>query len=1121
MRDVSEWLEDLGLGEHKAAFAENGIDFELLAELTNDDLKDLGVGRLAERKKLLKAIATLSKSVAEVAPRDAGRAALTPHYEAERRHLTVMFCDLVGSTALSAKLDPEDMGTVIRSYQACCTEVINRWEGYLAKYMGDGILAYFGYPSAHEDDAERAVRAALEVTEVVGNLTGKDNDRLAARVGIATGLVMVGELIGEGAAQEEAVVGETPNLAARLQGLAAPGSVVIADATWRLVAGLFDCEDLGPQQMKGLSEAVPAHRVIGESPAAGRFEAAAARGLTPLVGRGEEVDLLIKRWGQAKDGEGQAVLLSGEAGIGKSRIVSAFCGRIEAEPHDRVHYYCSPFHSNSALHPAIEQLARELGFVKSEGEGERLDKLETALAARRLAVPDMAPLLAPLLSLPAEERYSAIEVSSQLRRRRSLEALLAFIEAKAAETPLLVVVEDAHWIDPSTLEMIGLLIERLKVNRVLLLIICRPEFEPPWAGHALLTSLRLNRLSRRESAAIVANVAGRKSLPEEVLDQIVARTDGVALFIEELTKTVLESDLFEQADDACVLKGPLPALAIPASLHDSLMARLDRLGAVKDVAQLAATLGRSFSHELLAAVSPLDGAALAAALDRLEAAELVYRRSVAPDVVYEFKHALVQDAAYQSLLKSRRQRHHDRIAEVLEASFPETVEAHPELLAHHYSEAGLAARGIDYWLKAGQQAMQRSSHFEAEGHLKKGLELLDRLDDVRERQRREIDLQNALGVCLMPIRGFSNPEVADAFSRAASISEEVGDDDSLFVALRGHGNYFMISGDLRVACEHTHRILDLAANLDNRDYLIEAHHLGWTALCYTGDYVTARGHAEAGIALYDRDQDHHLTYTYSGHDPGMCCRIVSSQLLTQLGYPDQALSMSRDGMALAQELGHPFTMAVALWGTGILHLLRREQEAARETGETTVEYCEEKGIPPIVPVGRAIRGAATAQLGDAAEGIAELRQGVDQLRSIGFEFGLPSFYAVLGEVCGRAGQIEDGLAAIEDGLAMADRNADNFNLPELHRVKGDLLLARSAGNGAEAASCFQQAMKIAAGQQAKLLKLRAAVSLARLWAEDGRRGDAYALLAPVRAWFTEGFDMADLKAAKTLLDELS
>ncbi len=1121
MADIVEWLGGLGLGEYAERFAENAVDIRALPHLTEQDLKDLGL-LLGHRRILLSAIAELDSS-AGTAP--AKTVAVPPEAAAERRQLTVMFCDLVGSTALAERLDPEDMREVLRAYQGACVGVIGEVDGHVAKYVGDGLLVYFGYPQAHEDDAERAVHAGLGIIDGLGPLNRQLGERhgvtLRIRVGIHTGLVVAGEMGSGDSREADAIVGETPNVAARLEGLAAPDTVVISAATQRLVEGLFALEDLGPQRLKGVTQLQTVFRVSGRSGARSRFEVSAAKGLVALVGRKAEIGLLAKRWAQAEDGEGQVVLLLGEAGVGKSRIIRAFRDRLAGVAHDRVLYYCSTYHRNSALFPVIDQIERTFGFEASDDVDRKLDKLEAKLAAIGLARDENAPLLAALLSLPADRRYPPIQVSPQLRRRKTLEAVLAGIQAMAARSPVLMVVEDAHVSDPSTLEMLGLVIERLGTARVLLLVGARPEFDPPWGGHAHLTTIRLNRLSRTEAAALVAESAGGRHLPDAVRDQIVAKTDGVPLFVEELTKTVLESGLLTAEGNGYVLRGPLPALAIPTSLQDSLMARLDRLARAKEVAQLAAVLGRTFSYELLAAVSPIAEQPLADALARLEDAELVYRRGLAPDLIYEFKHALVQDAAYQSLLKSNRQRHHGKIARVLEERFPSIAESEPELVAHHYTEAGLAEQAIDGWLKAARRAMQRSANVEAEDQLGRGLALLDQVADTAARHQREVALQNALGVCLMPIRGFGSPDVAEAFAKAAAASERSGDQRGLFVALRGRGQYHMISGDLGTAREHAGRILDLAERQQDPGLHIEAHHLGWSTLCFTADFEAARRHAEAGIASYDRDRDHGLTYVYSGHDPGVCCRSFGALAICQLGYPDQALALCREGEALARDLAHPFSVTVALWALGMLHLLRRDWDGIRETGVAMIDHCTEKGFPPFVPMGKIFRGGARAVAGDAAAGLAELGDGIAGLRASGTEYTLPSFFAWLAELSGKDGALDAGFAVLEDGIALARKNDDRFSLPEFHRIEGELLLARSAEDKAAAEACYRQAIATARAQRAKLLELRAAAALARLLADDRRRPEARDTLAPIHAWFTEGAELRDLEDARALLAALS
>ena len=880
MQEIADWLEKLGMSEYAQRFAENRIDLAVLPDLTDQDLKDLGVV-LGDRRKILRATAGL-KSTVTVAPNLAGEPMIVgqPQDVAERRQVTVMFSDLVGSTALSARMDPEDLREVISAYQKCVAETVQRFGGFVAKYMGDGVLVYLGYPQAHEDDAERAVRAGLELVAAVGAL--KTHAPLQTRVGIATGLVVVGHLIGSGASQEQAIVGETPNLAARLQGVAEPNAVVIADSTRKLVGNLFELEDLRAQDLKGMVGPVRAWAALRPSSVESRFDALHGAGLTELVGREEELELLLRRWAKAKDGEGQVVLLSGEAGIGKSRLTAALLERLANEPHTRLRYFCSPQHTDSALYPIISQMERAAGFRHDDKVQTKLNKLDTVLA-QSLTSPEDAALFAEALSLPNDGRYPKLELTPQQRRQKTLEGFTAQLEALARSKPVLMIFEDIHWVDPTSLEALGRTVDWIRGLGILLIATHRSEFQPPWIGRPCVSALTLNWLDEREIAAMIDSIVGNKPLPTNVRQDIIERTDGIPLFVEEMTKALLEAE-GEDAVERTVSAAPSPSANVPASLHASLMARLDRLGPAKTVAQIGAVIGREFSHALLTEVASEPEALLSAALDRLVAAGLLFRQGVPPHATYLFNHALIQDAAYQSLLKSRRQLHHARIADVLEAQFAAAVE--PELIAYHLTQAGRVEQATDYWLKAGQRAMRRSANIEAERHLRVGIDLLAGLPETITRHQREITLQNTLGVCLMPTRGFGNPEVAAAFDRAAEICARVGDDRGLFIALRGKGQYHMISGDLRAARDDTRRILELAEQVGDRDFLIEAHHLGWSTLCFAGEFRAAQRHAEEGISL-ERERDHHLTYTYSGHDPGMCARAFGSLSLAHSDTPSE------------------------------------------------------------------------------------------------------------------------------------------------------------------------------------------------------------------------------------------
>ena len=906
MDDLAQWLEKLGLARYAQLFAENDIDFNALPHLTDEELKELGLS-LGHRAKLRAALRTLVENdpLARAGPPDSREGKFQPT-DAERRQVSVLFCDLVASTALSTQLDAEDYRELIRAYQDACASVVARFDGFLAKFMGDGLLIYFGWPRAHEDDAERAVNAGLGILDAVESLTAVKGTTPAARIGIATGRVVVGDIVGEGASQEAAIVGEAPNLAARLQTIAEPNTIVIADLTHRLAGDLFECINLGARALKGFETPVTAWRVTGPRAIESRFEATRLRSLTPFVGRNEEIALLERRWSRACRGEGQVVLLSGEPGIGKSRIVSAFRQRLGDEPHTLLRYQCSPYHTNSAHYPIIEELVLAAQIERVDQPDRKLEKLEALLALSGRPLAATIPLLAPLLSIPFSDRYEPVNVSPQRRKQLTLAALVDQLAGLAEHRPVLFHFEDAHWIDPTSRELLDLTIARTASLAALVIISFRSQFSPSWTSEPHVTSIALSRLETHASAHLARQIRGAMLLSTGLANEIAVRADGVPLFVEEMTKAVLETVTAEnRAVDA------LPALAVPASIEASLMARLDHLGPGKEVAQIAAVIGRVFPHDVLAAVAMLDEASLEAALSRLVTAGLIYQRTLSGGLAYEFKHALVRDAAYQSLLKNRRQKLHARIADTLETRASEDVE--PELLAHHYTEAGRTEQAIDYWLKAGQRAMQRSAHIEAERHLGKGLELLAGLPETQSRFRREIALENALGVCLMPTRGFGNPEVERAFARASELSERIDDARGLFVSLRGKGQYHFVSGNLRTAREDARRVMALAEHMGEHDCLIEGHHLNWITLCYTGEFLAAQRHADEGMALYQRERDHHLTYTYSGHDPGVCCRSFAAMIQGQLGYPERANASAGEALALGEALAHPFSVAIALW----------------------------------------------------------------------------------------------------------------------------------------------------------------------------------------------------------------
>jgi class 3 adenylate cyclase len=1092
--DVGEWLRSLGLERYETAFRENEIDETVLASLTHENLKELGVTALGHRLKLLDAIAALrgdktaQATAADVATTPSAPR-LSPEDRAERRQVTVMFSDLVGSTALSARMDPEDLRELISAYQKCVVETVGRFGGFVAKFMGDGVLIYFGYPQAHEDDAERAVRAALELVKAVSGL--KTQTVLQTRVGIATGLVVVGDLIGSGASQEQAIVGETPNLAARLQGIAEPNTVVIADSTRRLLGKLFELEDLGAQDLKGIAGAVRAWAALRPASVASRFEAFHASDLTALVGREEELDLLLRRWSKAKTGEGQVVLLSGEPGIGKSRLTAALLERLTTEPHTRLRYFCSPQHTDSAFFPIISQMERAAGLAHDDTAQAKLDKLDAVLAQTFTPREDAA-LFAEMLSLPNDGRYPALDLTPQQRRQRTLEALTTQTEALTRQNPVLMIFEDAHWTDPTSLEAFGRTVDRIKTLPALLIVTFRPEFNAPWVGQSHVMSLTLNRLGERETAAIIARLVGNKGLPADVMAEIVERTDGIPLFVEEMTKAVLEA---ESEGDArrTAAEVPSPAMAVPASLHASLMARLDRLGAAKEVAQIGAVIGREFSHVLLASVAGDTEADLMAALDQLIQAGLLFRQGMPPHATYVFKHALVQDAAYGTLLREPRRALHVRIAEALESQFAEVAENQPELLAHHYSRAGKFEKACQFWLLVADRSVERLAFVESVNALNFALRDAEQIADPAARASLKLDAQLRLGRSLVFQKGPQSNEAELAFTEAHRLAKEANAGPELFQSV--WALYVNAARNRRYekAKLRGDELLAISEELGDEDLKFEALHHRWGYAYFTGQTADMLALAAEGVRRYDTARHHRFAYTFAGHDAGVCAYCIRAMGLSAAGETAKIKPELDAALALSDRLEHPLSL---LFARGVMCgtlYLTHDLDGCRVSANEMVRVATKYDLPFYGAIGSFWLGATQAMHGDVTDGLRRMEPAFEPLDGIGLFVLLPA--VVMVDTLARAGRNRDALALIARVLdKMSDPKLGMF-VSELWRIRGELIARERGGDMALAERLLQEALHIARGQEATLLQSRAGLALATHFAEHGRREEARIALA--------------------------
>jgi class 3 adenylate cyclase/predicted ATPase len=1039
----------------------------------------------------------------------------------ERRQLTVLFCDLVGSTALSARLDPEDFSAIIAGYRRCITETVAGFDGFVARHHGDGAVIYFGYPHAHEDDAERAVQASLALVQAVAALPTKE--KLSARVGVATGVALVGDMSDSAISEEHGILGDTPNLAARLQSLAQPGGVIISGRTKAIAGPQFEYLDLGKVEINGYAKPVAAWQVAGKTAVTSRSHALQSSELLPLIGRDQEMELLLRKWERARSGEGQVVLLSGEAGIGKSRLTVALLEQLAREPHIRLRCFCSPQHTDSMLYPVIGEMLRAARFAHNDSQQVKMDKLD-ALLAQSSTPPEDAALFAEMLSLPNDGRYPPVEVEPQLRRQKTLKALGSQIETLARINPVLVIFEDAHWADPTSLELFARTVELAASHRLLILVTFRPEFSPPAIGRPHVTELPLHRLAPCDIDFLIERVVGNRSLPAGIRQDIIERTDGIPLFAEEMTKAVLDAEGESDAQRVCA-GAPMPAVAVPASLQASLMSRLDRLGPAKNVAQIGAAIGRQFPHMLLAALVRKPKAELDSDLDRLIAAGLLFRHATPPHANYLFKHALVQDVAYSTLLREPRRALHARIAKTLESQFPEIAESQPELLARHYTKADLIEKSARLWGKAGQRSQERSALAEAAEQLSQALAQIATLPSTSDLRREQIILHVALLNTLMHVKGYGAPETKAAVAQVRALIEqaerlgEPPDDPSLLLsALFGQWivNFINFNGD--VARELAARFLALGEKQRAAVPLMIGHRTMASTLAFTGDLVDAKAHYNEALALY-RPAEHRRLMTRFGQDLRVTCLAFRSMASWLLGYPDAALNDAECALMEARQIEHAATLMFTLNFPILINTYCGNYHAANERLKELVVLAEEKGAPFRKAEGVLRRGYILTLTG-ATNAVEIVTTGIDLWRSAGSTIFTPEHAFMLAIAHADSGQFDDAWRCIGEAMSVMQATKERWCEAEAHRVAGEIALQSPQRDEAKAQAHFEHSRTIARAQQAKSWELRTATSLARLFSDQGKRQTARDLLAPIYDWFTEGFDTSDLRKAKALLGEL-
>jgi class 3 adenylate cyclase/tetratricopeptide (TPR) repeat protein len=1110
MSEIGAWLDRHGLGQHAALFAAQDIDLAVLPALTDRDLKELGLS-LGHRRRLLTAIAALTGHGTGAADRagDAGNN--------ECRPLTVLYCDFADSAELRDRLDADARRLAMRTFQDICAGAVARFQGLIATIEGDGVLAWFGYPRSHDDDAERAVHAALRIVGAAERLKAPDGSPLGVRVGVATGPVAVGDLLGPGEGRLRSDLGEIPVLATGLQAFGEPNSISISAATHAITGNSFEYRDLGSHAIAGLQEPVPVWRALGEKLPAGAIEATPNAQSTGLIGREAETTILLECWEDARRGVGQAVLIQGEAGIGKSQLAAMLIQRLQSEPHGIIRFQCSPRHIHSELHPVIDYLRQASGFAPDDSTEIRAGKLVEMTGIMAGSTPESTALLTALLSLPTGDLQSALPPTQELRKEKLLQVLTDRILASAADKPLLWLLEDVHWIDATTLELANRCIDRLRDVPILALVTARPDFKATWTGLPHTTFLPIGRLGRRDGAALITRLAGGKPLPAQVAEPIVGRGEGVPLLIEELARTVLESGLLHDDGDRYALNGPLPPTAIPGTLHDSLTARLDRLGEARDIAEVGAVLDREFTCDLLAAVTGREEARIRGELTRLITAELLTVQGARPEPGYVFRHALIQDTVYGCLPRERRQQLHARIAEVLERQFPRIAETEPEVLAHHLTEAGQVAAAIAYWRKAGERATRRQSNVEAAGHIGRALDLVGLLPESPERDLMELDLCVERSAPLIATRGYGAPECRNLFVRARALCDRIGTTPKLFAVLYGLWVNDFANGRMPAAMESAEQILQQAERIDDHTLAMVGHRIVGGTLVLRGRAAEALPHLQHALDCYDPVRHAPLTFLF-GQNHQVATLIYVGLALGHLGFGDQARRMVRQAITEAEELSHFNTLAFALCYACLFHLMHRDWDDAEATSSRLIGLAQEKASAFWITLGQALLGSARVGLEATTDHVVEMRRAMGATRVMGWS--LYSFVESLGaEALGAVGDSEGGLRHLDEAYGLVEVMDQRLLEAECLRVRAGLL--KHIGAPPERVEAeLERAVRTARDHGAKVHELRAAVDLARLRSAAGRREEALALLEPIYGWFTEGFEALDLKQAADLLGKL-